>query len=176
MPRRLVTQGMEQRRGLQKARDAGDPADILAGPTASTEASQNDISKAGQDASPTAIQEAISTAGEVASEQASNSASGKASRKDIDVASLTASDSARVTAHGTAVRQTGDTTGAARPPRRRGRPRGLARKPLSIRIRAELDARLTDAVIETGQGPQELVEDGLELLFAKLDRERDRHR
>ncbi len=172
MPRRLVTQGMEQRRGLQKARDAGDPADILAGPTASTEASQNDISKAGQDASPTAIQEAISTAGEVASERASNSASGKA----IDRASSTASDSARVTAHGTAVRQTGDTTGAARPPRRRGRPRGLARKPLSIRIRAELDARLTDAVTETGQGPQELVETGLELLFAKLDRERARQR
>lgn len=41
---------------------------------------------------------------------------------------------------------------------------------LNIRVTVDLDARLTQAVEETGQSPQYLVEEALALLFARLDR------
>jgi hypothetical protein len=69
--------------------------------------------------------------------------------------------------------KTTQSTGGDQPPsRRRGRPRGPDRRPLTVRVRAEVDERLTRAVDETGHGPQELVEQGLELLFRRLDRRR----
>ncbi len=69
----------------------------------------------------------------------------------------------------------GETTATAqvrRPPRRRGRPRGPDRVALSVRIRAELDARLTAAVDTTGLGPQEIVEAALATWLDRLDRQR----
>ena len=61
-----------------------------------------------------------------------------------------------------------------RPPRRVGRPRGPERVPLSVRILAELDARLTDEVQRQELSPQFIVDQALADYFARLDRARQR--
>jgi predicted transcriptional regulator len=61
-----------------------------------------------------------------------------------------------------------------RPPRRVGRPRGPERIALSVRILAELDARLTEEVERQGLSPQFLVDQALADYFARLDRARQR--
>jgi hypothetical protein len=50
---------------------------------------------------------------------------------------------------------------AGKPARRVGRPRGPERVPLTIRILAETDARLTAAVDATGDSPQYIVDKAL---------------
>ncbi|MFD9691312.1 hypothetical protein ACFWXO_36760 [Kitasatospora sp. NPDC059088] len=52
--------------------------------------------------------------------------------------------------------------------RRLGRPRGPERAKLSVRILKAHDDKLTQAVEQTGKNPQELVDQALKLLFAKL--------
>ncbi|OYP10067.1 hypothetical protein CFC35_41870 [Streptomyces sp. FBKL.4005] len=59
-------------------------------------------------------------------------------------------------------------TGTSRPPRRRGRPRGPERVPLTVRILAANDRKLTAAVEQTGLNPQTLVEEALEAYFRRL--------
>ncbi|MFB6594792.1 hypothetical protein ACFCX6_35570 [Streptomyces sp. NPDC056353] len=59
-------------------------------------------------------------------------------------------------------------TGRSRAPRRRGRPRGPERVPLTVRILAPTDRKLTVAVEQTGLNPQTLVEDALEAYFRRL--------
>jgi len=55
-----------------------------------------------------------------------------------------------------------------RPPRRRGRPRGPERVPLSVRILTSTDRKLTAAVDQTGYNPQTIVEQALEAYFRRL--------
>lgn len=138
MARRLVQQGVEQRR-LAKARDAGDPADVLptGTPAGATESGHRAIS-----------------ASKPASGGASGTASRAASRTDRPAASRPATGHAD----------------AGQPARRRGRPRGPDRVALNVRIRRELDDRLTAAVDQTGQGPQDLVERALERELDRLAR------
>ncbi|MEU9595033.1 hypothetical protein AB0D84_35665 [Streptomyces sp. NPDC048193] len=63
---------------------------------------------------------------------------------------------------------TTSSTGRARAPRRRGRPRGPERVPLTVRILPPTDRKLTVAVEQTGLNPQTLVEDALEAYFRRL--------
>jgi hypothetical protein len=74
------------------------------------------------------------------------------------------------TAIGKAGRQAGRKAGkkTGRPARRVGRPRGPDRVPLTIRIIAENDARLTAAVESTGQSPQYIVDTALSAYFDAL--------
>ena len=58
--------------------------------------------------------------------------------------------------------------------RRLGRPRGPARVPLTVRILAAQDERLTAEVAFQGLSPQYLVEQALSEYFARLDRQRGR--
>lgn len=58
--------------------------------------------------------------------------------------------------------------------RRLGRPRGPARVPLTVRILAAQDERLTAEVALQGLSPQYLVEQALSEYFARLDRQRGR--
>lgn len=53
-------------------------------------------------------------------------------------------------------------------PRRSGRPRGPERVKITVRITEARNAKLTQAVDQTGQPPQDLVEQALDLLFSKL--------
>jgi hypothetical protein len=149
MPRRLVQQGVEQRR-LAKAPDAGDPADVVQADD--TEDGHGVIS-----ASNPASASASGTVSSGARRAASSTDSGSASRTDSPSAKRSAANHARG-------------RGAERPARRRGRPRGPDRVALNVRIRRELDDRLTAAVDQTGQGPQDLVEHALELLLDRLAR------
>jgi hypothetical protein len=55
-----------------------------------------------------------------------------------------------------------------RTPRRPGRPRGPERVPLSVRILAENDRKLTAAVDETGLNPQTIVDEALSAYFKRL--------
>lgn len=55
-----------------------------------------------------------------------------------------------------------------RQPRRRGRPRGPERVPLTVRILPPTDRKLTAAVEQTGLNPQTLVEDALKAYFRWL--------
>lgn len=144
MPRRLVQQGVEQRR-LAKAPDAGDPADVLQAATSAATSAED----SGHGGIP-----------------ASNSASGRASTS----ASGAASGAASLPASRSEARHAGVSAGAGGPARRRGRPRGPERVALNVRIRRELDDRLTAAVDQTGQGPQDLVERALEQLLDRLAR------
>lgn len=59
-----------------------------------------------------------------------------------------------------------------RPSRRPGRPKGPDRIPLSVRILAEHDARLTQEVERQQLSPQFIVDAALSDYFAKLDRRR----
>lgn len=65
-------------------------------------------------------------------------------------------------------RPASSSTGRSRAPRRRGRPRGPERVPLTVRILPSTDRKLTAAVEETGLNPQTLVEDALEAYFRRL--------
>jgi hypothetical protein len=58
--------------------------------------------------------------------------------------------------------------------RRLGRPRGPVRVPLTVRILAEHNERLTSEVAVQGLSPQYLVEQALTEYFARLDRQRSR--
>lgn len=58
--------------------------------------------------------------------------------------------------------------------RRLGRPRGPARVPLTVRILAAQDERLTAEVARQGLSPQYLVEQALSEYFTRLDRQRGR--
>lgn len=81
------------------------------------------------------------SASEVANGRASSAAGAPASRKASRSANRSAADHA-------------GGRGAGQPARRRGRPRGPDRVALNVRIRRELDDRLTAAVDQTGQGPR----------------------
>ncbi|MBR7826246.1 hypothetical protein KDK95_08035 [Actinospica sp. MGRD01-02] len=58
--------------------------------------------------------------------------------------------------------------------RRIGRPRGPVRVPLTVRILAAHNERLTAEVAAQGLSPQYLVEQALAEYFARLDDQRDR--
>lgn len=58
--------------------------------------------------------------------------------------------------------------------RRLGRPRGPVRVPLTVRILAQHNERLTSEVAVQGLSPQYLVEQALAEYFARLDRQRSR--
>jgi hypothetical protein len=65
-----------------------------------------------------------------------------------------------------AARKTGKKAGKRR--RRVGRPRGPERAPLTVRILAETDERLTAAVEATGKSPQYIVDEALADYLARL--------
>ena len=69
-----------------------------------------------------------------------------------------------------------DEGGSAHPShsRRLGRPRGPVRVPLTVRILAQHNERLTSEVALQGLSPQYLVEQALTEYFARLDRQRSR--
>lgn len=186
MASRLVKQG----RALQKAADAyRDPADPTASPLASTPASR----LASTEDSQTASVPAGASDGTQASDRAIISASGNDGEKESGSASKIAStqDSrpASLTAGGSAGRKASEEAGRPaspkraspqvtivkdRPVRRRGRPRGPSRVPLSVRILQPLDERLTQAVEDTGLGPQEIVELALDRWLTSHERTRRR--
>lgn len=87
----------------------------------------------------TASENASISASENAGEKASGNASGNRARKKTP----------------SSQRQ------KSRQPRRAGRPKGPDRVPLSVRILAETDARLTTAVEATGWNPQTIVDRAL---------------
>jgi hypothetical protein len=58
--------------------------------------------------------------------------------------------------------------GGSRAPRRRGRPRGPERVPVTVRILTSTDRKLTAAVEQTGLNPQTIVEQALEAYFRRL--------
>ncbi|MEV6535944.1 hypothetical protein AB0M86_41325 [Streptomyces sp. NPDC051639] len=58
--------------------------------------------------------------------------------------------------------------GSSRAPRRRGRPRGPERVPVTVRILTSTDRKLTAAVEQTGLNPQTIVEQALEAYFRRL--------
>lgn len=58
--------------------------------------------------------------------------------------------------------------------RRLGRPRGPERVPLTVRILATHNERLTAEVVLQGLSPQYVVEQALAEYFARLDRQRSR--
>lgn len=55
-----------------------------------------------------------------------------------------------------------------RTPRRRGRPRGPERVPVTVRLLTSTDRKLTVAVDQTGLNPQSIVEEALEAYFRRL--------
>ncbi|MFD5428520.1 hypothetical protein [Streptomyces sp. NPDC127084] len=57
---------------------------------------------------------------------------------------------------------------STRAPRRRGRPRGPERVPVSVRLLTSTDRKLTIAVEQTGLNPQTIVEEALEAHFRRL--------
>ncbi|MBR7839124.1 hypothetical protein KDL01_38030 [Actinospica durhamensis] len=63
-----------------------------------------------------------------------------------------------------------ETSGGSR--RRLGRPRGPVRVPLTVRILAGHNERLTEEVALQGLSPQYLVEQALAEYFTRLDRQR----
>lgn len=65
-----------------------------------------------------------------------------------------------------AVRKTGRKTGKRR--RRVGRPRGPERVPLTVRILAATDERLTAAVEATGKSPQYIVDEALSEYLTRI--------
>jgi hypothetical protein len=115
----------------------------------------------------------VSPAGIIASVSASNNASDPASVPESVSASVSGSpdagDDASAVASATASLKASRNAGPLAGGRRRvGRPRGPARRALSIRILAENDDRLTAAVEATGQSPQYLVDAALTAYFDGL--------
>jgi hypothetical protein len=107
--------------------------------------------------------------GPVAGDDASVSASGKASVFDDENASGPTSIAASRTASTAASRTAGGRASKKAGTRRRiGRPRGPARVPLTIRILAANDERLTATVDATGQSPQYIVDAALAAYFDAL--------
>ncbi len=152
-------QGQQQ---LVKAKDRGiDPADTSAlrpgsasgkaSDFASDSGSEPDRVEAANSASEKDGSDTGNIAGENTSVNASNSVGEPARVQAADSASVSASENAGV--------KTG---------RRLGRPKGPERAKLSVRILKENDAKLTRAVELTGENPQDLVDQALRLLFAKL--------
>lgn len=117
---------------------------------------------------------ASDTASEEASISASENDSGTAIMEDVIPGSHrvggTASGAAGLDAGGAAVRQAGRKTGKKAVKRRRrvGRPRGPERVPLTVRILAATDERLTAAVEATGKSPQYIVDEALAEYLARL--------
>jgi hypothetical protein len=107
----------------------------------------------------------VSPAGIIASVSASVPESVSASVSGSPDAGDDASAVASATASLKASRNAGPLAGGRR---RVGRPRGPARRALSIRILAENDDRLTAAVEATGQSPQYLVDAALTAYFDGL--------
>lgn len=121
---------------------------------ASTTASTADGKPASISACANAGQEASATAGETASSKGSAKASPKVSKNAVRKASSTAGKNASRLASSTA-------SDIGRPPRRRGRPRGESRRPITVRIRDEVDEAITRAVEDTGRNPQSIADDAL---------------
>jgi hypothetical protein len=88
--------------------------------------------------------------------------SGKGGNADGDLASPPAGP----VASRQAGRKTGRKTGKRR--RRVGRPRGPERVPLTVRILAATDERLTAAVEATGKSPQYIVDEALSEYLTRL--------
>ena len=88
------------------------------------------------------------------------------SEKDGDTADDLASSPAGPVASRQASRKTGRKTGKRR--RRVGRPRGPERVPLTVRILAATDERLTAAVEATGKSPQYIVDEALSEYLTRL--------
>ena len=113
-----------------------------------------------------------------ASDTASEKAGISASENDSESANIgdgisarpAASHEASPRAGSSAGRQAGGKTGKKAGKRRRrvGRPRGPERVPLTVRILAQNDARLTAAVEETGRSPQYIVDAALAAYFDGL--------
>jgi hypothetical protein len=101
---------------------------------------------------------------------ASLSASENASLSAVPATGEKAGDSARGTASPGAGTRAGRPAGkkAGKRVRRVGRPRGPDRVPLTIRILAATDERLTAAVDITGESPQYVVETALAAYFDAL--------
>jgi hypothetical protein len=89
-----------------------------------------------------------------------------ASEKDGDTVDDLASSPAGPVASRQAGRKTGRKTGKRR--RRVGRPRGPERVPLTVRILAATDERLTAAVEATGKSPQYIVDEALSEYLTRL--------
>jgi hypothetical protein len=118
-------------------------------------------------------------ASDTASEEASISASGNdsesaiisdvlpGSEKDGNVADDLASPPAVPVTSRQAGRKTGRKTGKRR--RRVGRPRGPERVPLTVRILAATDERLTAAVEATGKSPQYIVDEALNEYLSRIE-------
>jgi hypothetical protein len=113
-------------------------------------------------------------ASDTASDEAVISASGNDSDKavisdvlpDGDRESDDTGGNAGGTASRQAVRKTGRKAGKRR--RRVGRPRGPERVPLTVRILAATDERLTAAVEATGKSPQYIVDEALSEYLTRL--------
>lgn len=75
---------------------------------------------------------------------------------------------------GVRVEPDGGAARSKRAPRRAGRPRGPERVPLSVRILAHLDERLTEEVERQEINPQSIVDQALAEYFTRLDRARHR--
>ena len=117
-------------------------------------------------------------ASDMAGDEASITASGNdgvsAIMEDVISGSANAGDAASGTAGPAAgalvSRQAGRKTGKKAGKRRRrvGRPRGPERVPLTVRILAATDERLTAAVEATGKNPQSIVDEALSEYLARL--------
>jgi hypothetical protein len=101
-----------------------------------------------------------------AGDDAAISAGDKASISDGDIDGRKASSSTGGKANARSGPKAGRKTGKAR--RRVGRPHGPERVPLTVRILAATDDRLTAAVEATGQSPQYLVDAALTAYFDAL--------
>lgn len=140
---------------LNKAGDAArDPADIAASDTDDTTDITSDGSSADISASNIAGVPDSATADVSASPPASTSAHGKAGRTDDPSSSTNGSKKAGTNAGKTASSKKGKG-------RRVGRPAGPARTPLTVRVLAEIDDALTDAVDDTGLSPQYIADEAL---------------
>jgi hypothetical protein len=117
--------------------------ELPASDAASKEAS---ISASGNDSNPAIIEDVISDSDYESGNDGVNTG-GTASRKDV--------------------RKTGRKAGKRR--RRVGRPRGPERVPLTVRILAATDERLTAAVDATGKSPQYLVDEALNEYLSRLE-------
>jgi len=108
--------------------------------------------------------------GELDGDNASLSASDNAGLSAVPVTGGKAGDSARGTAGSGAGTRAGRPAGgkAGKRVRRVGRPRGPDRVPLTIRVLAATDERLTAAVEITGESPQYVVEAALAAYFDAL--------
>jgi len=117
-------------------------------------------------ASDTASDEAIISASGNDSDSAIISDVLPASEKDGDTVDDLASPTAGPVASRQAGRKTGRKTGKRK--RRVGRPRGPERVPLTVRILAATDERLTAAVEATGKSPQYIVDEALSEYLTRL--------